>query len=527
MMVLVVGCKKDKSLNDWGAQVPDPNGMLNLSLSAEPSLLNPILSTDAYSSEVIGKVFNGLIRINEDLKPEPDLATSYNVSEDGTIYTFYLRKDVKWHDGRNFTAEDVSFTFKTIMNPDTNTVRRSNYYINKKPISIIIVNDYVLKIISPEPFAPLLMSLGIEILPEHILNKDDINKSKFNFNPIGTGPYKFVEWKSGQYIKLVRNENYFGPKPKVKEILYKIIPDTNTNLVSLSKQEIDMAGIPAKDLKRFEKDENLEIFQYQKLHYSYIGINQVHPILYDIRVRKAISHAINKDSLVRSVLKGKGKAAWLPTSPELWSYPDNQNNIPKYDYSPEKSRKLLVAAGYEFDHQKKLYKKNGKELALTIFVPKGNKVGEKCVQIIQQFLAQVGIKLDIQVKEWRSLLKIINASDNPKKFDMVMLGWSLGIDPDSYSIWHSSQYPNGFNFIGYRNLAVNKLLIAGRQEVNIPKRKAIYEEIYQKIAFDVPYIFLFYPDTIIGVNKRVGGLSRPGPAGLMNRIEDVFVTKPL
>tara|TARA_B100001121_G_C18699717_1_gene626850 strand:- start:11170 stop:11595 length:426 start_codon:yes stop_codon:yes gene_type:complete len=140
-------------------------------------------------------------------------------------------------------------------------------------------------------------------------------------------------------------------------------------------------------------------------------------------------------------------------------------------------------------------------------------------------LANVGIDVKIQLLEWSSFIKIVNANQSPKNYDAVILGWSLGLDPDGFSIWHSSQYPNGFNFIGYKNENVDRLLERGRTTVNPDKRKKIYQKIYQDIAMDVPYLFLYFPETLLGINKRVHGLSNAGPAGLMNPIENVYLVE--
>lgn len=138
-------------------------------------------------------------------------------------------------------------------------------------------------------------------------------------------------------------------------------------------------------------------------------------------------------------------------------------------------------------------------------------------------LANIGIEVNIQLLEWSAFIKIVNANESPKNYDAVILGWSLGLDPDGYSIWHSSQYPNGFNFIGYKNDNVDALLDLGRTTIDVTKRKEIYQKIYHDIAMDVPYLFLYFPETLVGVNKRVHGLSNPGPAGLMNPIENVYL----
>ncbi|NQY73837.1 MAG: peptide-binding protein, partial [Candidatus Margulisbacteria bacterium] len=430
----------------------------------------------------------------------------------------------KWHDGAPFSADDVVFTFNTLLDPKTNTVRRSSYIIDGVPIQFKKMGTHIFQATLPKPFAPVLVRLSIPILPKHILEKENINQASFNRKPVGTGPFKFEEWKSGQYIRLSRNDQYFGKKPLLKGIILKMIPDTNTALVALEKGEIDTSGIPPKDYERYQSKNNLDIYRFSQLNYTYMGFNLKSPLFSDHKVRIAISHAINRDTLVKNVLKGFGRPAYLPTSPVMWSYP-NESKIEKYGYNPEKSIQILQEIGYKKNTKTGIFEKKGIPLEFTVMMGKGSQVGEKSAQIIQQFLTNVGIKMKLQMMEWSSFNKLLDEHKDPKDFDAVILGWSLGLDPDAYSIWHSSQYPKGFNFIGYQNETVDKLLVDGRLEVERGKRKVIYGKLYSEIAKDVPYYFLFYPDSLVAVNSRVKGLSSPGPAGLFNNIENVYIAK--
>ena len=181
--------------------------------------------------------------------------------------------------------------------------------------------------------------------------------------------------------------------------------------------------------------------------------------------------------------------------------------------------------GFKYNEKTRYYEVDDQPIKFTVMTSKGSPTGEKTAQIIQQFLKAVGVQLDIQLMEWKSFLKVINAQETPKEFEAVMLGWSLGVDPDGYSIWHSSQYPKGFNFIGYENGQVDTLLKRGRTEMNKERRKGVYHELFNLIAEDAPYLFLTHSQSLSAINKRVKGLSKPGPAGLFNRIENIYVVK--
>ena len=321
---------------------------------------------------------------------------------------------------------------------------------------------------------------------------------------------------------MTRNDQYFDDIPKLKNVILKIIPDANTAIVSLEKGEIHQASILAKDVHRYQNHSTFDIYQYYDLVYTYLGFNLKHPFFSDRRVRQAFAYAVNKEAIVKGVLKGRGLPAHIPSSPELWAYPQ-QSSIVTYEYNAQKATQLLTSAGFVMNSKTGILEKDGVPFKFSLITNKGNKDREKTAQILQQFLKKIGVDMSIQLLEWSAFLKIVNAQEDPKPFDAVILGWSLGLDPDGYSIWHSSQYPQGFNFIGYNNKTVDQLLEKGRSEVVREERQLIYKDIFNSIATDVPYVFLYYPESIVGVNNQVKGLSKPGPAGLMNRIEGIYL----
>ncbi|MBN2057906.1 MAG: peptide-binding protein [Candidatus Saganbacteria bacterium] len=514
LVMFLAGCSGQSHRAVKSVKLPDPsqadqNGRLVLSLAGEVSILNPILSTDTTSSAVEGTIFTGLITFNENLEPVPDLATSWSVSKDGKVWTFKLRRDVKWHDGVPFTADDVVFTFNSILDPKVNSVRRGDYIIDGRPIVFKAVDKYTVKAVLPKPFAPFLTRSGMSIIPKHILKGKDINTAAFNRKPIGTGPFKFKEWVTGDYLTVVRNPGYYLGKPRLAEIIYKIIPDENATLVALEAGEIDSAGIPPKDYKRMKSMAGVNVFEYDNLVYTYLGFNLGNPKFKDKRVRQALAYATDKKQLVSLLFKGLASPAYAPSAPISWAY---TNEVAKYHYDPAKAKALLKEAGAQ-------------DLEFTILTNQGNKEREKAAVILQQQFKKVGVKVNVRVMEWSALLKIVNAPTGPKDFDAVLMGWSLGLDPDAYSIWHSSQYPKGFNFIDYHNPEVDRLLEKGRLTMDKEKRKQVYAKLWQIIASDQPYLFLWYPKSVVGVSERVGGLSKPSPAGLMLHLEKVFVTK--
>lgn len=517
-LVLIVGVLITPLFFGCGATKVSTQGVLRLRLSGEPSVLNPLLTTDASSSAVVSQIFSGLLRVNESLELEGNLATHWEVLNGGRRLVFHLRRDVKWHDGVPFTAKDVLFTFNAILDPKTNTVRRSDYIINGKPIQFSSPRPDTVVVDLPSPYAPILYRMAMEILPAHLLGNADINTASFNRRPIGTGPFRFVTWRPNQFIQLDAYSGYYLGTPALKTILFRVIPEYNVAKALLIKGDIDVLdGVSALDIAQLKKRPDLRVVTYDELLYSYMGFNLKNPHLSNRLVRQAVAHAIDRQAMIKMVLIGKGRVADLPVSPLSWASPSNPFH---YAYQPTKSIQLLQEAGYRRNPAGD-WVKNGSPLSFTILVSKGGKAGPKNAEIIQRYLKSVGIKVMIQQLEWQSFLSIITNKQDPKAFDMCILSWSLSPDPDAYSIWHSSQYPRGFNFVAYQNKRVDTLLEEARSTVHQPTRARIYHEAFRIIGEELPYLFLYYPSTITAYNHRLTGLSRPGPAGLFVRMEQV------
>ncbi|MFH0887284.1 MAG: ABC transporter substrate-binding protein, partial [bacterium] len=418
----------------------------------------------------------------------------------------------------------VKFTYDSILDPKVNSVRRSSYMINNVPISFVVVDPYTIRAVLPQTFAPFLVRMGMEILPKHILQGQDLNTTPFNRNPIGTGPFKFLNWRSAESVTLIRNDDYYKGKPKLGKVVFRIIPDANAELVALEAGEIDSAGIPPKDYTRMLGKKDINVFKFDTLSYTYLGFNNRSPKFRDRLIRQAIAYGTNKDQLVKLVFKGLARPAYTPSSPSSWAYSDD---VPKFSYNPKKAKKLIELAGYKMGTDGYYYK-DGNKLEFTVMTNQGNKEREKAAIIMKQQYKKIGVLMDIKILEWSSLLKIVNAPDDPKKFDAVLMAWSLAVDPDNSSIWHSREYPRGLNFIGYRNSKLDRLLDLGVTTMSREERKKIYALIDKIIAWDQPYVFLWYPKSVSGVRDRVGGLSDPGPlGGLFRDMEKVFVVREM
>lgn len=502
---------------------PAYGDVLTLSSIGDASNLIPMLSSDSSSHEVAGFIFNGLVKYDKDYNIVGDLARSWDIENDGKLLRFHLRNDVLWHDGQKFTAKDVMFTYKLIIDPNTPTAYAEKYKLVKRAR---IIDEYTFEVEYDKPLAPALISWGsLQVLPEHILAGADITKTPFARSPVGTGPFSFVSWQTGQKITLKANEKYFDGIPFLTGINYRIIPDQNTEFLELKAGSIDMMGLtPLQYLRQTETAEFRKMYTKYKFlsdGYTYLGFNLRKKPYDDRLVRQAISYAIDRDEIIKGVLNGLGEPTTGPYKPGTRWF---NTHVTRYAYDPAKARELLMKAGYLDRNGDGVVEKEGRDLAITILTNQGNPLREKTAQIIQQRLKAVGIVVKIRIIEWTVFLKEYVDKGN---FDAVILGWNILQDPDLYNVWHSSQaVKKGLNFVGFKDAEVDRLLVDGRQTFDEAKRKQCYDRFQEILADQQPYIFLYVPYSLPAVSSRIKGIV-PAPAGITYNIEKWFVPKTL
>ncbi|MEN6375102.1 MAG: peptide-binding protein [Smithella sp.] len=475
----------------------------------DASNLIPLLATDKPSHDIAGLVYNGLVKYDKNMNIVGDLAESWDVSESGLMITFHLRKGVQWHDGRPFTAADVLFTYQVTTDPKTPTAYAGDFLKVKKAE---VLDDYTFRVTYDKPFAPALISWGAAVLPKHLLAGVDITRSPLARRPIGTGPYKFKEWVAGQKIVLVSNHDYFEGRPYIDGHITRIIPDMATLFLELRSQGIDISGLSPLQFTRQTENKlfqnNFNKYRYLAFTYTYLGYNLKNPLFTDRRVRQAISYAINKEEIISGVLLGLGKPATGPFKPGTWAY---NGNVKIYNYNPQKARELLREAGWRDINGDGILDKDGRPFVFELVLSQGNETRQKCAEIIQRQLAEVGISVKIRVLEWAAF---INDFINKRRFDTVILGWTIPPDPDAYDVWHSSKTaPEELNFISYKNAEADEMLERGRSTFDQKERKKCYDRFQEILAEDQPYTFLYVPDELIIINKRFRGIE-PAPIGL-------------
>jgi len=500
---------------------PAPGDLLIMGSIGDASNLIPMLASDSASHDISSLIFNGLVKYDKDLQLVGSLAESWEVSADGLTITFKLRRGVKWQDGKEFTAEDVMFGYETIINPNTRTAYSGDFKEVKEARG---VDPYTFRVTYKRAFAPGLTSWSsLVVLPKHLLQGQDINTTPFSRKPVGTGPFRLKEWKTGEKIVLEVNPYYYEGRPYLDGVVYRIIPDLATMFLELKAGGIDYMGLTPTQYKRqtetYKMRRDFRKFQYLAFAYTYLGYNLKDPKFQDLRVRQAISYAIDKNEIIEGVQLGLGLVATGPYKPDtLWYNP----KVAQYPYDPEKAKSLLAEAGWKSDGKDQTLRKEGKPFEFMILTNQGNEARAKCAEIIQRRLANLGIKVKIRTVEWAAF---INDFIDKKNFEAVILGWTLGQDPDIYDIWHSSKVGSKeLNFISYQNKEIDSLLEKGRYTFDQKVRKACYDRIQEILAEEQPYTFLFVPYALPVISARFGGVD-PAPAGIGYNMYQWYVPK--
>ena len=510
--------------------VAKQGGTVRITVNQEPDTLNPLFGGGLrVSNTVIQAVFNGLWIADEKGEFQPDLAAEVptiqngGVSADGKTVTVKLRRDVKWADGKPFTASDVKFNFDVILSPDT-TIAKTTY----KNIDSFEVKDdftFVWKFKDPFPAYLTLFSYPSGIIPKHVLESvpmKDLSKNDFGRKPFGTGPFKVVAWQAASDITLEANPTYFKGKPKLDKLIFRITPDKNTQLAQLRAGETDMAvDLAETDTPEIEKVAGWKILSVPGLTADRLFLNlakpgvadgsQPHPILADKKVRQALELGINKKELVDKILFGKTTVATGEYPPKLhWAAAD----IDPSRFDAEAAKKLLDDAGWKAGADG-VREKAGVKLSLTVTGVTGNKLRDDVAALIQAGWKRIGVDMQIRnvaasalVGSWEQ-----NGVVQRGMFDVAFYGVTVGIDPRGVSLrFQSDQIPRdepgktgGGNNMRYRNAEVDRLADEADRSLDQGKRKEDYVKIQKIVADDVPIIYLYYRANIEAASDAIVG----------------------
>ena len=488
----------------WGntepAEKPADGDWLIYHLGAEPTTLNLITSTDAYSSNINEYIYEALLKRDErTLELVPVLAESWDISEDHLTYTFHLKKGIKWEDGYPFTANDILFSFDRIRDPKVDAAHLRNYYQDIEQLEVI--DDYTVRYHYRIPyFRALEFCGGIPIVPAHLFKEsEDFNEHQIGRRPMGTGPFRLLRWNTAEEIVLVRKDDYWGEKPHLERIVFKIVTNPTAALQLLKQGGLDVMGlrpiqwVKQTQAKRFE--EQFEKLKYYTPGFSYIGWNLRKPYFSDRRVRQALTMSLDREMILKKLLFGLGVVV---TGPFYINGPDYNHDIKPYPYDPKAAAALLKAAGWEDHDGDSILDKDGVPFSFEFLLPAESKTGETIATILQENLKEEGIRMEIRKLEWAVFIQRIQGHD----FDACTLGWSLGWESDPFQIWHSSQAAKGSNFVGFENREADTIIEEARKEFDAEKRHRMYKRFHEITHEEQPYTFLFTAESLVAVARR-------------------------
>ncbi|MCS6984263.1 MAG: peptide-binding protein [Leptospiraceae bacterium] len=502
-LILLASCRLQEKTKDYTT--------LYLNLENDPITFNPIVAEDAYSNLINSKIHESLLKRDvKTLKWKPALAQRYEISRDHLVYTFFLKKNARFHDGHPVTADDVIYTFQKIMDPQTPNPFMKVYYQDVQSVEKRGSHTVIFRLKKPY-FKSLEFLGGFEILPKHIFSKQaDFVSNPYSLrHPIGAGPYKLKEWKTGQRIVLVRNEDYHGPKPEIRQYYYRIIKNEAVALQALKKREIDMLNLKPFQWTRQTNSQNFNRY-FQKIKYisggyRYIGYNTRRFPFTDKRVRRAITMLLDREKILASLMDNLGFEVTGPFHMAGNQYDKNLKPLP---YDPVAAKKLLAEAGFQLGKDG-ILEKEGQKFIFELLIPAAAPFYEQFASVAREELLKAGIVMEIRKLEFQVLVEKANKRD----FYALMMGWSVPLESDPYQVWHSSQIERGHNFTGFSRQDLDALIEKARVDFNEKRRNALYHKIQRIIYEEQPYTFLYTSYNLIALHRRFTEVEAY-PAGL-------------
>ncbi len=462
IVLLISGCARPVERDD----------VLHLRLKEDPTTLDPAYIVDVSGGVIAAKLYNGLVRIDEHCRVVPDIAQSWEISADGCVYTFKLRADAKFSDGRPVTAEDFRRCYQRIIDPATTSPRR--WLFDKvREFRVVAPDEFQVKL--TEPFAPFLNLLAMP--NAYLVSADNL----------GTGPYVLAEWQHDNRLLLKPNEFYFGQAPKVAGIEYRVIPEEFTTEAEFELGQLDMIEISLDDWPRYQANDKWQTCSQSGLNTYYIGFNCQQGPFNSYRLRQAFNYAVDKQKIITHLLEGQARAAKGPVPPALLT-----DDLPGYSYLPNKAKRLLQQSGVTFSEPIKIYVRAQKE---SIHI----------VESIQHYLAELGIPVQVVPLEWSAFKEAVAKG----QADMFLMSWWADYPSAEnflYPTFHSANWGSGGNRARFKDPLVDRLITQAQAEADPEKRAALYRQAQRLIARQAPWLFLWHKNELVVAQPWISGL---------------------
>lgn len=530
LMLLIVACssiqKEEVKLPEKREEPieepiePTKGGEMTLSIRT-PKSLNPLLNEEHTVDQALKLIFDTLIDFDDMQKPVPNLASEWELSDEGAVLTVKLRSDVKWHDETSFTSKDVIFSLDTIKKaPDSSAYKKCIQNIS----SYKAIDEHTIKIIYNQPFSGAVYGLYFPIIPAHIY--EGKSESRIGqIKPIGTGAYQLQEFVPTKELSLIVNNNWFKGEPYIERIKVVITPDEETDLYSFEQGQLDLIRTDVIDWEKYSEKESTRIHEYITSYYDFIGFNFNKPLFQDKNIRKAIAFGIDRQALLEKHYLNHGIITNSPINPKSWLY---SHETEQYNFDKEKSKQILFEAGWSDSDQDgildKLNNDNKIEISFELLISSENIQRKEVAYDIQSMLKELGI--NIQVKEVTQEEFLNHLKE--KSFDAFLGGWKLSPIPDYSFAFHSSQIEDGTNYISFNSTEMDTLLQEAFSAVGEEDMKSIYKNLQKYISEELPYLSLYFRTAALITNERIQGEIKPRKEFFAGNIQDWFIyEKPL
>jgi peptide/nickel transport system substrate-binding protein len=516
-LLLALACNNERPLPPVSTVTndskPEEGGTVVRRLSADIITLNPVMAASMYDRYVDFYLFTPLVHFDVNLQVIPGLAEKWEISPDGKQYTFHLNPSATFSDGSPVRASDALFTLKKIVDPQTEAPQIAGGFEQLDLRATRVVDDHTIVIAFKEAFAPQLTKFNdLLVLPEHVYSRGDF-KSDFASRAVGTGPYRLVRRVPGKEILLERRPEYWGPRPYLQRVLFKVIADDTTAWNAMKRGDIDDSGDLATDTWAMESrnpelQKYIDFRRFYTLNYNFIPWNNRNPILSDKRLRRALAMCIDLQSIINNLYRGTARAMNGPFTPDQWAYnPD----IPVIEYNPQEALRILRSLGWLDTDGDGILDKNRRPLKLEMLIFSGSSASHPFAQLFQAELKKIGVQLDITPLDSSAFIQRVLAGN----YECAYLNWNLDPDPDTFGILHSSQIPpKGQNFVFYTNPQADRLMEEGRRQLDQAKRIPIYRQLHALLAADQPYTWTLEVSSKWAMNKRIRNVKESKGWGL-------------
>lgn len=478
--------------------------MLVRRLEVDVATLNPVRATSRYDRYLDHYLFVPLVYLDKDLHPIPGLAKSWTISDDGLVYRFELNPKATFSDGSPVRASDVVFTLRKIVDPESIAPQIRGSFEHLDLARTRAIDEHTVEVAFLETLATQLIRFSdVMALPEHVYGKGSF-RNDFNDTAVGSGPYRLLKRDPGKEIVIERRDDYWGVKPHIQRVVFKVIEDHGTAWGALKRGDVDESILASDTWLRERTNPALTGFldfqRFYTLNYNYIAWNARVPMFRDKRVRRALSMSVPIESVIQDLYHGTARAMSGPFTPDEFAY---NPTVPVIRYDPEGAKKLLAESGWLDGDSDGILEKEGKPFAFDLMIMPGSATTKQFAQMVQAELKRIGVQVEVRVIDSAMGIQRIQEGN----YQAAYLSWELDPDPDPFSLFHSAQTPpRGQNFVSYQNPEADRLIDEARRVLDPARRKALYWQLHEVLAEDQPYTWTVQVSLKWGINKRVRGV---------------------